>query len=148
MRIYPDTSFLVSSFYSGDVNHGRARAWFSRHQNDDWILSEWSRFETINSLRSLCLRPNGPPPEVAEALRRYLNRLLRQGRFNQKRIDWQEVLRDANQISAAFASRMQARAADTLHVAILEQVNPDVFVSGDQAQLALATARGFSAVPF
>jgi hypothetical protein len=41
---------------------------------------------------------------------------------------------------------MVARLADTLHVAILEQVNPDVFVTGDKDQLALAKARGFHAV--
>jgi hypothetical protein len=35
-----------------------------------------------------------------------------------------------------------------LHVAILEQVNPDLFVSGDNDQLALATARGFRSVRF
>jgi hypothetical protein len=83
-----------------------------------------------------------------EALRRYLNHLLRDGPFEQERVDWQEVIREANQISAAFASRLKARSADTLHVAILEQLNPDLFVSGDRDQVALAVARGFQAVYF
>jgi hypothetical protein len=43
---------------------------------------------------------------------------------------------------------LKARATDTLHIAILEQVNPDLFVSGDQDQIALAKARGFQAVSF
>jgi predicted nucleic acid-binding protein len=148
VRIYPDTSFLVSWLYRGDKHNRKARAWFSRHQNEDWILSDWSRFETINSLRSLCLHKPGPHLELAEALRRYLNHLLHHGPFESERVDWQEVLRDANQISSAFASRMRARSADTLHLAILEQLNPDIFITGDQDQLALATVRGFRAVSF
>ena len=43
-------------------------------------------------------------------------------------MDWDEVLKDAHQISAAFAARLKARSADVLHVAILEQLNPDLFV--------------------
>jgi predicted nucleic acid-binding protein len=56
-------------------------------------------------------------------------------------VDWDVVLKDAHQISAGFAARLKARSADALHVAILEQVNPDLFVSGDKDQLRLATAR-------
>jgi uncharacterized protein YciW len=55
---------------------------------------------------------------------------------------------DTGQISAAHSHTMLARAADTLHVAILEQLNPDIFVSGDKAQIALAMARGFQAADF
>jgi hypothetical protein len=58
------------------------------------------------------------------------------------------VLKDAHQISAGFAARLKARSADALHVAILEQLNPDLFVSGDRDQLTLATARGFRSVRF
>ena len=36
----------------------------------------------------------------------------------------------------------------TLHIAIIEQINPDIFVSGDQRQLAVATARGFMVARF
>jgi predicted nucleic acid-binding protein len=148
MRIYADPSFLVSWLYSADKQNRRARAWFTAHQTADWILSDWSRFETLNSLRSLCLQTNGPKPEQIEALRRYFNHLTYHGPFDYERVDWQEVMRDCNQVSTAFAGRLKARAADTLHVAILEQVNPDLFVSGDQDQIALAQARGFQAVSF
>ncbi len=148
MRIYADPSFLVAWLYTKDANNPKARTWFSSNQAADWILSDWSRFETVNTLRSLCLRRNGPTLELAEGLRRYFNHLVHQGPFEHERVDWQEVIRDANQISAGFAARTQARSADTLHVAILEQINPDVFVSGDRAQVRLAAARGFQAISF
>jgi predicted nucleic acid-binding protein len=148
MRIYADSSFLVSWLYSADKSNAKARAWASAHSTADWVLSDWSQFETLNALRSLCLQTHGPTPELIEGLRRYFKHLIYQGPFEYVRVDWQEVLRDCHQLSASFAARMKARAADALHVAILEQVNPDLFVSGDRDQLALAKARGFRAVSF
>src|SRR2546423_13033074 len=148
MTIYGDTSFLVSLLYAGDQFNAKARAWFARHQNEVWLLSEWSRFETINSLRSLCHYTPGPTTKLVEALRRYLNHLLRYGPFEEERTDWQQVIRDSDQISDAFASKIKARSADVLHVGILEQINPDIFVSGDRDQLTLASARGFRVANF
>lgn len=148
MRIYADPSFLVSWLYSADTQNRKARTWFAAHQTADWILSDWSRFETLNSLRSLCLQTSGPKPEQIEALRRYFNHLTDHGPFDCERVDWHEVLRDCNLISAGFANRLKARAADTLHIAILEQINPDIFVSGDRDQIALAKVRGFQSVSF
>jgi predicted nucleic acid-binding protein len=148
MTIYPDASFLVSWLYKPDPLNARARAWFSSHQSDDFLVSDWARFEAINTLRDLCLRPHPPRLEMIEGLRRYLSRLLQAGPFEVAAVDWDEVLQDAYQISAGFAARHKARSADILHVAILEQINPDLFVSGDKDQLTLATARGFRSVRF
>jgi len=38
----------------------------------------------------------------------------------------------------------KARSADALHVAILEQLNPDLFVSGDRDQLRWLPLEAFS----
>jgi predicted nucleic acid-binding protein len=148
MTIYPDASFLVSWLYKPDPLNAKARVWFAHHQTDDFLISDWSRFETINTLRDLCLRPHPPKQELIEALRRYFSHLLQVGPFEFAAVDWDVVLKDAHQISAGFAARLKARSADALHVAILEQVNPDLFVSGDKDQLRLATARGFRTVSF
>ena len=148
MTIYPDASFLVSWLYTPDPLNPKARAWFSQHQTDEFLISDWARFETINTLRDLCLRPNPPKRELVEGLRRYFGHLLHIGPFEFAAVDWDEVLKDAHQISAGFAARFKARSADVLHVAILEQLNPDVFVSGDKDQVALATARGFRSARF
>ena len=148
MTIYPDASFLVSWLYKPDPLNAKARLWFARHQAGDFLISDWARFETINTLRDLCLRPHPPRQELIEALRRYFSHLLRAGPLEFVAVDWDEVLKDAHQISAAFAARLKARGADVLHVAILEQLHPDLFVSCDQDQLALATARGFRSVRF
>jgi predicted nucleic acid-binding protein len=148
MTIYPDVSFLVSWLYTPDPLNAKARAWFSSHQSEDFLVSDWARFETINTLRDLCLRPHPPRLELIEGLRRYFSRLLQVGPFEGAVVDWDEALQDAHQISAGFAARHKARSADILHVAMLEQINPDLFVSGDKDQLNLATARGFRSVRF
>ena len=148
MTIYPDASFLVSWLYKPDPLNAKARFWFARHQADDFLVSDWARFETINTLRDLCQRPRPPKPELIEALRRFFAHLLQVGPFEFAAVDWDDVLKDAHQISAGFAGRLKARSADVLHVAILEQLNPDLFVSGDRDQLALASARGFQSERF
>jgi hypothetical protein len=74
--------------------------------------------------------------------------LLQVGPFEFAAVDWDEALQDAHQISAGFAARRKARSADVLHVGMLEQINPDLFVSGDKDQLILATVRGFRSVRF
>jgi predicted nucleic acid-binding protein len=148
MRVYPDTSFMVSWLYPRDVHHGRARAWFMQHAAADWVVSPWTEFETINSLRQLCLRSPGPRPAQVEAARRLFKHLFNAGPLKRQAADWLEALADCHQISAAFGTRHKCRAADTLHIALLEQTNPDLFVSGDQDQVDLAAARGYQAVRF
>lgn len=148
MTIYPDASFLVSWLYKPDPLNAQARAWFTSHQAEDFLVSDWARFETINTLRSLCLRPRAPKLDLVEGLRRYFSRLIQAGPFDLVAVNWEEALQDAHQISAGFASRFKARSSDVLHVAMLEQINPDLFVSGDKDQLILATARGFRSARF
>jgi hypothetical protein len=68
MTIYTDVSFLVSWLYKPDLLNAKARVWFAQYQTGDFLISDWSRFETINTLRDLCLRPYPPKPELIEAL--------------------------------------------------------------------------------
>ena len=145
MTIYPDASLLVSLLYGKDKQHAKAMRWFKANQANRWVISAWAEFETVNSLRSLCLRPGGPSPEAAESLRRWFKHLFTHGPFYRERVEWNQVLVDAYQISASLADRQKARSADTLHVAMLEQINPDLFVSMDADQASLAVRRGFKA---
>jgi len=57
MRIYADASFLVSWLYAADVNNTRARVWFTSHQTDDWLVSDWSWYESTNALRHFVWLP-------------------------------------------------------------------------------------------
>lgn len=143
MRIYADTSFLVSLLYPPDVGHAAAANVFRHNVGAEWQTSEWTQFETFNALRQLCRKNPGPPPEIPEALRRYFKHLHTAGQFVFSETDLVEALRECQQLSAAHGTTIPMRAADVLHVALLEQINPDLFVTRDKAQYDLATARAF-----
>jgi hypothetical protein len=42
---------LVSWLYKPDPLNATARVWFALHQADDFLISDWARFEAINTLR-------------------------------------------------------------------------------------------------
>lgn len=141
MTIYADSSLLVSRLYPGDTSHAGALACFRKHPAADWLSTPWSEFETINSLRQLGLRTPGPKPEVAEALRRLFKLWHERGPFERVDVDFNEAMREFAQISAASGSSLRMRAADVLHVAFCEQINPDLFITRDKDQYDLAVSR-------
>ena len=145
MTIYADTSFLVSYLYPRDPRHATA-AHFFRVQPADavWLTYTWSQFETINTLRQLCLQKPGPTPPVIEAIRLPFKHWHKKGPFRLDRVDFDDALTDSRTMSAAFGASLRMRSADTLHIAILEQLNPDAFVTRDSDQCALARRRGFT----
>jgi predicted nucleic acid-binding protein len=53
-----------------------------------------------------------------------------------------EAVQDCGTISAAFGTQMRMRSADTLHIALLEQIEHDLFVTRDEEQFNLARRRG------
>ena len=145
MRIYADTSFLVSCLYPQDAHHAEARTFFRQHGGAEWLTSEWSRFETNNNLRQLCLAGHGPSAIVAESLRRLFKHWHGQGPFVLVEADMAEAIAECQQLSAAHAAAMRMRSADVLHVALLEQITPDLFVTRDTDQFQLAVQRAFPA---
>lgn len=144
MRIYADTSFLVSFLYPGDVRHVASRRVFASHAGDGWLTSEWSQFETVNALRQLCLA--GLDAARAEAFVRLFKHWHRVGPFEAVDSSFNEAMNECRQLSAASASRLRMRSADVIHVALLEQLNPDLFVTRDRDQYALAMSRAFPAL--
>lgn len=143
MKIYADTSFLVSLLYPGDAKHRAAKKFFSRSDSDDWVTTSWSQLETINALRQLCLTDAAPKEATIEAIRRLFKHWHEHGSFLFEKTEADVAINDAAQISAAKGAVMKIRSADLLHVALLEQINPDLFVTRDREQYELATQRAF-----
>lgn len=143
MRIYADTSFLVSLLYPNDRQHQACRAFFQPLAHEEWLTSAWSEFETANSLRQLCLDSAGPQPATIEAIRRLFKHWHTGGPFREVETSLEAAGREVRRMSATHATVLRMRAADALHVALLEEINPDLFVTRDRDQHALATARAF-----
>jgi predicted nucleic acid-binding protein len=141
VRIYADTSFLVELLYKGATHHITTRQFFTRHAEAEWITTEWLQFEVSNTLRQLCLYQPGIKPAQAEALRRLLKHWHARGNFVFEETNLSEAVKEAMQLSAATATKLRMRSADVLHVALLEQINPDLFVTRDKDQYKLAVSR-------
>ena len=145
MKVYADTSFLVSLLYPGDRQHGAATTFFSRLQAEDWQTTDWSQFETVNTLRQLGLGNSGAQSHAMESIRRLFKQWHRNGPFERAEVDLVGAMAEAQQLSAAHGNQLRMRSADVLHVAMLSELNPDLFVTRDKDQHALAVAAGFTA---
>ena len=145
MKVYADTSFLVSLLYPGDRQHGAATAFFSRLQAEDWQTTDWSQFETVNTLRQLCLASPGAQPQAIESIRRLFKHWHRHGAFERAEVDLVGALAESHQLNGALGNQLRMRSADVLHVAMLSELNPDLFVTRDKDQHALAVAAGYAA---
>ena len=145
MRIYADTSFLVELLYKGGRHHASARRFFEAHPAAEWVTSSWSQFETFNTFRQLCLANPGIKSEQAEALRRTLKHWHTHGNFTLAKTSMDEAVQESQQLSVAAASKIRMRGADVLHVALLEQIEHDLFVTRDKDQYALSLSRAFRA---
>ena len=143
MRIYADSSFLISLLNRGEKQHQPARRFYLSHPTAEWVTSAWSQFETLNGLRQLCLAAPGNTPEQAEALRRLFKHWHERGNFTFEPTEPADAIQECSQISSAHATALRMRSADVLHVALLEQIEHDLFVTRDRDQHALAVSRAF-----
>ncbi|PWU16710.1 MAG: hypothetical protein C5B50_13000 [Verrucomicrobia bacterium] len=141
--IYADTGFLVSLNVHSDAHSAPALKFYETNQDRIWLWSPWHRVELFNTLRQLT-RDNAKPFTVGEAkgVIHEIEADVRVGYFTHKEADWRDVLRKANEISAASAFNHPCRSADLLHVAYAVELSAQLFVSYDRDQLALAKAAG------
>ncbi len=66
------------------------------------------------------------------------------GPFELVDVHLEDAVRECHQISAAYGTEIRMRSADVLHVALLDQINADLFVTRDRDQHATALRRGFA----
>jgi hypothetical protein len=134
---------LVSLLYPGALTHAQTKAFFLSRSSDDWLTSQWSRFETVNALRQLCRDAAGPKPPVIEAIRRLFKYWHRRGPFMEWDADLELALQESNQISTSMATVEKMRSADVLHLGMMLELQPGLFVTRDEDQHQLALSIGF-----
>jgi len=143
--IYADSTFIVACKVREDTFYRIAEDFFEEHQNETWLWTPWHRIEVFNTIRQLTRHPETTRrlnlPD-AKALIQRLEEDVRVGYFKHAETDWRNVLRTANEISAAHGFTLASRSADLLHVAYAVELSARTFVSFDNDQLALAAAGG------
>jgi predicted nucleic acid-binding protein len=128
-----------------DTFHEPAQVFYEDNLEKDWLWSPWHRVEVFNSIRQLSRHPDANRRlRVPDAKRtiQLLEEDVRVGYFTHREADWRDVLRTANEISAAHGFVLPCRSADLLHVAYAKELSVEEFVSYDHDQLALADAAG------
>jgi predicted nucleic acid-binding protein len=139
MRVYADTSFLIS-LYGADTHSPAARARVDRI-GVPLPYSDLQRFELENAVRLLCFR-RIYSPQQSRAMLAALQQDQAAGYLPAITLDWPDVLARAHAASAQHTFAGGHRAMDILHVAAAASLGAALFLSFDVRQQALARVQG------
>jgi predicted nucleic acid-binding protein len=126
-----------------------ALEFYGNHEEDAWIWSPWHRVEVLHALRQYTRHPDrrrAIPKSEAKALIYRLENDVRMEYLIHLEADWRDVLRTANEISAAHGFELLFRSGDLLHVAYALELAAELFVTCDERQAALAKVNGIKTV--
>lgn len=136
MKIYVDTSFLVS-LYSPDANSAAA-ARAMQASPADRFLTVFGELELVNALGLRLFRKEITAEQAKSSLKDFESD-LRDGVF-QLRALTEPVFERALRLSRQTTPRLGTRSADVLHVAAALELGVDRLYSFDERQRKLARA--------
>lgn len=134
MRIYVDTSFLIS-LYSLDANSVAAAQVMEASKNMH-LVSTLTELEGINALELRVFRKEISRAQAKSSLRDF-QKDLSLGVFQLIRLP-EEAFQRAQQISRQTTARFGTRTADLLHIAAALELKVDSLYSFDRQQRKLA----------
>lgn len=134
MRVYVDTSFLVS-LYSPDKNSASAARTMESSQADH-LLSTLVELEVTNAFELRVFRKEVSAAQ-ARSSARDLEKDLRDGVFQLQPLT-DQAFEKAHQLSRQTTARLGTRTADLLHVAAALDLHADYLYTFDQHQRKLA----------
>lgn len=134
MRIYADTSFLIS-LYSPDVNSAAA-ARIMRSSEGERLVTTFGELEVVNALQLRVFRKEVSIAQAQAALKEFEGD-LRDGVFQLRSLP-ELVFERARELSRQSTARLGTRTADLLHVAAAVELEADYLYSFDEQQRKLA----------
>lgn len=138
MRVYADTSFLVS-LYSPDVHSARAAAQMARLRGA-MLLTPLGELELSNALELRVFRKEATATEIRHAQAKFEEH-ARGGVFQLEALP-PTVYERARQITRRRTAILGVRTLDILHVASALLLQAERFWTFDQRQSELAKAEG------
>ena len=138
MRVYADTSFLVS-LYSPDVHSTRAVAQMAQLRGAV-LMTQLGELELTNALELRVFRKEATPTEIRRALSKFEEH-TRGGVFELEPVP-ATVYERARQIARKQTAILGLRTLDILHVASALLLQAQRFWTFDQRQSELAKAEG------
>ena len=134
MRIYIDTSFLVS-LYSPDANSAAAATTMQASRGDH-LITTFAELELLNALQLRVFRKELSNAQTKAALQAFEADL--QNRIFQLNPLPEQTFGRARQLSLQTTARLGTRTADLVHVAAALELGADMVYSFDQQQRRLA----------
>ncbi len=150
MTAFPDTSFLFALYRAQD-NSATARKHYDA-MTEALSISGLLAFEFRQSMRfQSWLRAQeakkGVPAKEAEQSLADLDANLASGALEMATVDWADVHRIAERLSATYTRANGHRAIDVLHVATAIHLGAEELLTFDGNQRKLATAEGLKVKP-
>lgn len=142
MRVYADTSFLVS-LYSPDVHSTRAIAQMARIRGA-LLLTQLGELELTNALELRVFRKEATETETRRALTKFEEH-ARGGIFELEAVP-ATVYERARQITRKHTAILGLRTLEILHVASALLLQAEQFWTFDQRQSKLAKAAGLRTI--
>jgi predicted nucleic acid-binding protein len=137
VKVYPDTSFLVSLYYLDAHSAEAARRVIP---GSDLFLTPLAELELVNALQLRVFRAEASPAEI-HAARKELDGDIRAGVFSAVQMPL-EAYELARRISTKRTASLGGRTLDILHVACAKLLQADRFWTFDVRQAELARAEG------
>ena len=134
MKIYADTSFLVS-LYSPDANSAAA-ARTMQASSGDRLVTTFGELELVNAMGLRVFRKEVSVAQAQSSLTDF-EKDMRGGVFQLRAIP-EPVFERARQISRQTTAKLGTRTADLLHMAAALELGVDYLYSFDQQQRKLA----------
>lgn len=136
MKIYADTSFLVS-LYSPDVNSAVAVRTMQASSGDR-LVTTFGELEVVNAMQLRIFRKEVSAAQAQSSLDDF-EKDLRTGVFQLRGLP-EPLFEQARQLSRRTTAKLGTRTADLLHVAAALELGADYLYSFDQQQRKLAQA--------
>ena len=144
MIVYPDTSFILSLWHTGDVNYAAATKLFSRFSRDTWLWCDLHQLEVpIAAQVATHRQPEGLQQHVARAIVFRAERAVARGGFLRRPLP-SEAIHFALSLANAHGWRTKHTTLDLWHIGAAWELGADYFATFDQKQAKIAKSIGFS----
>ena len=137
--IYADTSLLVSLYISEEQTEVVRK--YVEKVEAGLAFTPFHRLELRAALRLRVFRREVGGDFLKESFRQ-METDLQQGRFQHTVLNWNDALREAEEIAQAHLTEVGARSGDLLHVASAVVLGATEFCTFDQRQTELAKRAG------
>lgn len=139
--LYLDTSALVKLYI---LEPGSEAVQARCQQADELILGPLQETELRNAILAACGRDIIDKVTMGKTLNN-LEADLAGGAYKRHQPDWPLVWQRSNGLATAHTPEILCRTLDILHVAIAEQAECTLVITGDERQFALCQAIGLKA---